>query len=879
MKFKLITFITIFLLTSFMVSAANIYISPSNIDANPGDTITLDIMLDRNVPLSGGNFNIEATDDLTVDSWQATATSGSLAFFNTLDSNTFKGLFAYVPPQNLPAGDNSIFQIDFTVPNDADQDIILTLEEIYLSDTNNPPQEVTSTSSGVTINLPEQNPPQNPPQNPVCGNNIKEDGEQCDGNDFDSQSCQDFGFDTGTLTCTASCTLTYENCAHNRQDYQGEDPIVIYQDGQAPRGSQDQVGISLRAEEDVGGIDFKLNFDPTAVFMSNLALASGGSGATWTYELDNAFGEASIALVRTNPPFPTGSLQTADYGILSSLFNVWLSASQGNYPLNPYSQSTSDPLGQLLPTFIQDGTFTVTSNTNTMLGVAPYVGVPGETDAEVCMYVNPGLISVGGLDVDLGWSNNNITISSVNDISTDGVCNASLLVVDANSTNGSIGFALTVNPAITTTGKCVCFLLDVAGGSGDSDTQIEFTQSQVSDSLGGLQTHTTQNGTFFIRQYQSIFRVGEEKVRPGNVVQVPVYLNSPSKTVGSVQGRIYFPWPITFQSASSSAFSLSSSFVDPTPTVDGYIDFSLSNSTFFGYDEIMELTFLAGNSSAPLGFYSVYPNSSIFIRDLSSSLIQDREDAGYIEITNDITPPARPTTRRTTTGGGGGSGSGSGRSTHEYQPAPTGYRTDVDWVVDGYGECVCDGRICTKELIWRYIGSEENPVKPPYLQKNTPCTLPPEPKEEPVTEYTYDTYEPPKHPPVVEEPASWLSYLRWIIATIVLLLLVIFVIVGRHEYLKHKSPRIPMPDSDYSDYEPSNYQPPLNEEERARLETELSETFAPPIPVENKEIKSETKEVQPRIKKHKDVKDIRGALKNIEKRLKKIDKTLKPKSK
>ena len=40
----------------------------------------------------------------------------------------------------------------------------------------------------------------------ICGNDIKESGEVCDGSDLDGQACSTQGFDSGTLTCDVSCT-------------------------------------------------------------------------------------------------------------------------------------------------------------------------------------------------------------------------------------------------------------------------------------------------------------------------------------------------------------------------------------------------------------------------------------------------------------------------------------------------------------------------------------------------------------------------------------------------------------------------------------------------------------------------------------------------
>src|SRR3989338_4590446 len=47
---------------------------------------------------------------------------------------------------------------------------------------------------------------------PVCGNNIREGTEQCDGSDLASQTCQSLGFSSGTLSCSASCTFNTNSC-------------------------------------------------------------------------------------------------------------------------------------------------------------------------------------------------------------------------------------------------------------------------------------------------------------------------------------------------------------------------------------------------------------------------------------------------------------------------------------------------------------------------------------------------------------------------------------------------------------------------------------------------------------------------------------------
>lgn len=47
---------------------------------------------------------------------------------------------------------------------------------------------------------------------PSCGNAVKEGNEQCDGAQFDGQTCASLGFDRGTLQCSAMCVFDTTNC-------------------------------------------------------------------------------------------------------------------------------------------------------------------------------------------------------------------------------------------------------------------------------------------------------------------------------------------------------------------------------------------------------------------------------------------------------------------------------------------------------------------------------------------------------------------------------------------------------------------------------------------------------------------------------------------
>ncbi|MFA6397745.1 MAG: hypothetical protein WDK96_02775 [Candidatus Paceibacterota bacterium] len=47
---------------------------------------------------------------------------------------------------------------------------------------------------------------------PVCGNNIKETGEQCDNTDLSGATCSSQGFNGGTISCNISCVLNTSAC-------------------------------------------------------------------------------------------------------------------------------------------------------------------------------------------------------------------------------------------------------------------------------------------------------------------------------------------------------------------------------------------------------------------------------------------------------------------------------------------------------------------------------------------------------------------------------------------------------------------------------------------------------------------------------------------
>ncbi|HLD03247.1 MAG TPA: hypothetical protein VJC17_00575 [Candidatus Dojkabacteria bacterium] len=47
----------------------------------------------------------------------------------------------------------------------------------------------------------------------VCGDNVKQGTEECDGSDFGGSSCTSLGYISGTLSCNANCTNNTSQCS------------------------------------------------------------------------------------------------------------------------------------------------------------------------------------------------------------------------------------------------------------------------------------------------------------------------------------------------------------------------------------------------------------------------------------------------------------------------------------------------------------------------------------------------------------------------------------------------------------------------------------------------------------------------------------------
>ncbi|MDD5251426.1 MAG: hypothetical protein PHT12_02210 [Patescibacteria group bacterium] len=118
----------------------------------------------------------------------------------------------------------------------------------------------------------------------LCGNNIKETGEQCDGSDLGGASCSSVGFGGGALSCTASCTFNTAACSSGGGGGGGggyAEPVtsVIFEGRAYPKSKVTLLKDALIAATAVA--------DGDANFQLNLSGLSGGIYIFSVYGEDN----------------------------------------------------------------------------------------------------------------------------------------------------------------------------------------------------------------------------------------------------------------------------------------------------------------------------------------------------------------------------------------------------------------------------------------------------------------------------------------------------------------------------------------------------------------------------------------------------------------
>lgn len=118
----------------------------------------------------------------------------------------------------------------------------------------------------------------------LCGNGIRENGEVCENNDFNSASCSDFNYAGGNLTCTQDCTIDISSCTpprillsfssstpENNSTVNGSSPIVsVKLESTLP------ASVSIIVDND--GPVAHWNFNGNNIGAGGISLDSSGNG-------------------------------------------------------------------------------------------------------------------------------------------------------------------------------------------------------------------------------------------------------------------------------------------------------------------------------------------------------------------------------------------------------------------------------------------------------------------------------------------------------------------------------------------------------------------------------------------------------------------------
>ncbi len=76
---------------------------------------------------------------------------------------------------------------------------------------------------------------------PLCGDGLINSGEECDGGNLNGKTCLDYGFDSGSLSCSATCTIITTACVDDEEPDDGGGPILLKKcgDGKVNRPSEE----------------------------------------------------------------------------------------------------------------------------------------------------------------------------------------------------------------------------------------------------------------------------------------------------------------------------------------------------------------------------------------------------------------------------------------------------------------------------------------------------------------------------------------------------------------------------------------------------------------------------------------------------------------
>lgn len=120
----------------------------------------------------------------------------------------------------------------------------------------------------------------------VCGNNIKESGEECDGYDLGSTSCTSLGYSGGTLGCSTTCKRQTSSCISTTPQASTTPTINFSSGGETSLVNSDNTTSIFNFPQNFYTEDLKLQANSYAndFFVSNKPAPSGKNFVSKTYD-------------------------------------------------------------------------------------------------------------------------------------------------------------------------------------------------------------------------------------------------------------------------------------------------------------------------------------------------------------------------------------------------------------------------------------------------------------------------------------------------------------------------------------------------------------------------------------------------------------------